>query len=188
MQNALQQLLTYSRRYRPLDRDHLGHTWPTDAHWAGVASRRHTELWKAYNALSEVNDFFKLRLTFERESVESFLEGRTSSGGICSILPWTDHPGGRLRAELESIVDSAHSIAGNLGAHVKKSEKSLLLRARARPATEEFDRMLFNGLLACAMFPHCDINATALLRKAYILKLLMALPDDELTRRVIIQL
>ena len=188
MQNVLQQLLTYSRRFHPLDREYLGHSWPTDAHWAGVASHRHTELWKAYTTISAVNDFFKIRLTFERESVESFWRGHTSSGGICSILPWAEHTGGRLRAELGSIVDAAHSIAGNLGAHVKKSEKSLLLRARARPATEEFDRMLFNGLLACAMFPHCDINATALLRKAYILKLLMALPDDELTRRVLIQL
>lgn len=188
MKNVLQQLITHSRRFRPLDREHLGHTWPTDAHWAGVASRRHTELWEAYNALSEVNDFFKLRLTFERESVASFLEGHTGLGVAYSILPWADHPGGRLRAELESIVDTAHSIADNLGAHVRKSEKSLLLRARARPATEEFDRMLFNGLLACAMFPHCDINATALLRKAYILKFLIELPDDELTRRVLIQL
>lgn len=162
-------------------------TSPTrDAYWAGVVSLSRPEIWKAYQKLEEVNDFFAVKIAFERECVEEFLRGRANSGVFHKLINSSkaQQVMGALYEKAINTVGVSDDIASDLGAHVKKTEKRLLTRAISNPQQEMVDEMLYTGLLACFSFTpdymSGNNNMRALLRKAYILESLLQLPREEL--------
>jgi len=159
-----------------------------EAYYAGIMSRSYPEIWAAYTKLDEVNNFFAVRIAFERECVKEFLRGR-DAGKLQELITIrkASISMGRLYEKAINTVGVSDEIASDLGAHVKKSEKRLISRAISAPSQKALDDMLFSGLLACFSFTPDYMsgsnNMRALLRKAYILEGLLQLPKEELQRR-----
>lgn len=192
MQNATNRFRQYISAFRPREVGTYNRrmTSPTrDAYWAGVVSLGRPEIWKAYQKLEEVNDFFAVKIAFERECVEDFLRGRAISGVFHKLINSSEAQQAMevLYEKAINTVGVSDAIASDLGAHVNKTKKRLLTRAISDPKQELIEEMLFNGLLACFSFTPDYMsgsnNMRALLRKAYILESLLQLSREELLCR-----